>query len=168
MNKLRCCKHVSTALHLLAVDINISSSMGHLCTVRVDLLLLRRRAGRRWSQCCSNEATLLPTPWQLRSISPAWPHAAQKFIQIPAVSAADTPREIQNRAHIGAGMMMLSITETIFNGWKGQLQHNSEIQPKEMKIYSSFWLEDLSQRAALDKSVQVRAQVWGSASVPMA
>lgn len=37
-----------------------------------------------------------------------------------------------------------------------------------MKIYSSFSLEDLSQSAALDKSVHVRAQVWGSASAPMA
>ena len=136
--------------------------MGHLHTVWADLLLLRSRAWSRWSECCSNEAALLPTPWQLRSVSMAWPHAVQKFIRIPAVSAADTPRRIQNRACMGAGMLMLSISKIIFNGWKGQPQHDCEIQPTEMKT-NACSLEDLSQCVALDENVQVRAQVWGSA-----
>lgn len=60
---------------------------------------------------------------------------------------------------MGAGVLMLSISKIIFSGLTGQPQHNCEMQPKEIKNNSCFSLEDLSQSAALDESVQVRAQV---------
>lgn len=133
--------------------------MVRLHSVRSDLLLLRSRVCSRWSESCSNEAALLPTPWQPRSVSMAWPHAVQKFIQIPAAWVAETTRRIQNRARIEADMLMLSISKTLFNGYKDQLQHKCETQAKETKIIS---LEDLSQCAGFDDNAQVRAQVWDS------
>lgn len=89
----------------------------------------------------------------------AWPHAVQKFIQIPVASVAETTRRIQNRACTGADMLMLSSSKTVFNGYKNQPLHKCEIEAKEMKIISCFSLEDLSQCAGFDDNGQVGTQV---------